>query len=431
MIITNIKAFQIYDSRGYPTIACMVEIDNKYREISMIPSGASTGEKEAIELRDNSSFWGGKGVKKAIDNVNKIISPKIIGLNVFEQEKIDNLMIQLDGSDNKKNLGANAILAVSLAVCKVAALAKNIPLYKYIREYLLKNNISSYQSPIPVVNVINGGRHANNNLDFQEFMFVPLKPKNWEECLRIVDECFLSLQSILSENKISTAKGDEGGFSVNFESIDEVFELLSKAITKAGYIVGNDVGFGIDVAASEFYTDNKYNLKMIKKSLSSEELLNYYIQLINKYPIVYLEDPFDENDWSYFAKITSYFEDKALIVGDDLYCTNEKLLSQGVQINSSNSILIKLNQIGTLTECLKTIELANNNKFNFIISHRSGETEDTFIADLALATNSKLIKTGSMSRSERLAKYNRITVIDETIETLQQSIWREICPKWK
>lgn len=430
MKITNLKAFQVYDSRGYPTIACMIEIDNNIQEISMVPSGASTGEREALELRDNiSTEWAGKGILKAIKNVNEIIKPVILGKDPLNQFEIDRLMIELDGTKNKNKLGANAILSVSLAVAKAASRAINVPLFKYIKNNIINWNDSENFYPIPIVNVINGGKHANNNLDFQEFMFIPLKSKNWQECLKIVDECFLSLQQILTQKGLSIAKGDEGGFSVNFDSIEEVFELLSDAIKKSGYKVGEDVGFGIDVAASEFYVDNVYKLKIIDKELDSVELLEFYNYLIKKYPIVYLEDPFDQNDWESFKKLTSMVNKDVLIVGDDLYCTNSKLLSKGIDNQSTNSILIKLNQIGTLTECLETIKLAKENNFNYIISHRSGETEDSFIADLSIATSSRLIKTGSMSRSERLAKYNRITIIDEIIEKLSSSDWEEICQK--
>lgn len=430
MKITNLKAFQVYDSRGYPTIACMIEIDNNIQEISMVPSGASTGEREALELRDNiCTEWAGKGILKAIKNVNEIIKPVILGKNPLDQFEIDRLMIQLDGTKNKNKLGANAILSVSLAVAKAASRAVNVPLFEYIKKNILNWNDSENFYPIPIVNVINGGKHANNNLDFQEFMFIPLKSKNWQECLKIVDECFLSLQQILTQKGLSIAKGDEGGFSVNFDSIEEVFELLSDAIKKSGYKVGEDVGFGIDVAASEFYVDYIYKLKIIDKELNSVELLEFYNYLIKKYPIVYLEDPFDQNDWESFKKLTSMVNKDVLIVGDDLYCTNSKLLSKGIENQSTNSILIKLNQIGTLTECLETIKLAKENNFNYIISHRSGETEDSFIADLSIATSSRLIKTGSMSRSERLAKYNRITIIDEIIEKLSSSDWEEICQK--
>ena len=316
-----------------------------------------------------------------------------------------------------------------MAVAKAASRAINVPLFKYIKKNIINWDDSENFYPIPIVNVINGGKHANNNLDFQEFMFIPLKSKKWQECLKIVDECFLSLQQILTQKGLSIAKGDEGGFSVNFDSIEEVFELLSEAIKKSGYKVGEDVGFGIDVAASEFYVDNIYKLKIIDKELTSVELLEFYNYLIKKYPIVYLEDPFDQNDWESFKKLTSMVNKDVLIVGDDLYCTNSELLSKGIDNQSTNSILIKLNQIGTLTECLETIKLAKENNLNYIISHRSGETEDSFIADLSIATSSRLIKTGSMSRSERLAKYNRITIIDEIIEKLSSSDWEEICQK--
>lgn len=428
MKISKIKAFQIYDSRGYPTIACYIEDETGNSEISMVPSGASTGEREAIELRDNNKLeWDGKGVSKAIRYINDIIAPKLIGLNVTDQKNIDQIMIDLDGTYNKSKLGANSILSVSMAIAKLAAKNLHKPLFQYLRENLLLNKNNKYFFPIPIVNVINGGKHANNNLDFQEFMFVPLCPDSWDNCLKIVDECFLSLQKILLRNNQSISKGDEGGFSINFNNISDVFELLSLAVETAGYKLGVDVGFGIDVAASEFYSNSKYNLKIVNKSFTSKELLEFYLELINKYPIVYLEDPFDQNDWENFTELTKIVKNKVLIVGDDLYCTNVNLLQKGINQCATNSILIKLNQIGTLSECIETILLAQKNNLNFIISHRSGETEDTFIADLSIATNSKLIKTGSMSRSERLAKYNRITIIDKTIKELNKSNWEEIC----
>ncbi len=431
MKIKKINAFQIYDSRGYPTIACYIEDEFGESTISMVPSGASTGINEALELRDNNQDWNGKGVLKAIENVNHIIAPKLIGLNPIEQKKIDNIMLDLDGTQNKSNLGANAILSVSLAIAKLASKLLKKPLFKYLRENILNQNNDLYYYPIPVVNVINGGRHANNNLDFQEFMFIPLKSKNWDECLKIIDECFLSMQKILFENNQSISKGDEGGFCINFNKIDEVFDLLMLSVKNAGYKVGDDIGFGIDVAASEFYNNSKYVLKLTNQVLDSKQLLNLYLDLINKYPIVYLEDPFDENDWESFNKLTKLVSKNVLIVGDDLYCTNSNLLNKGIKNQSTNSILIKLNQIGTLTECINTILLAKRNGLNYIISHRSGETEDTFISDLSIATNSKLIKTGSMSRSERLAKYNRISIINNTIKKLSNSNWEELCQSQK
>ena len=428
MKITNVFAYQIYDSRGYPTVACEVTIDDKYKGLAFVPSGASTGEKEAVELRDKiSKDWMGKGVENPIRNVNEIIKPKLIGLNPLNQNEIDQLMIELDSTDNKSNLGANAILAVSLANAKAAANALNLELYQYIRQNLLNSESKEFFSVLPLVNVINGGQHANNNLDFQEFMFVPLQPKTWTQTLKIVSECFLSLQNILKTSKKSIAKGDEGGFSIDFNKVEDVFELLINSIKDAGYVPGVDVGFALDVAASEFYNDGYYyvNIDNQKTKLSSNELMQWYIKLIESYPIVSIEDPFDENDWQTFAKFNQLVGDKIQIVGDDLYCTNYKLLEKGINLKATNAILIKLNQIGTLTESLKTIELAQRNNINVVVSHRSGETEDTFIADLAIAVNAKEIKTGSMSRSERLAKYNRITYIDHNEKN------KLVIPSWK
>lgn len=427
--ITKVFAYQIYDSRGYPTVACEVVINDEYKGLAFVPSGASTGEKEAVELRDNSTEWFGKGVLKAIENVNKIIAPKLIGFNPLNQKEIDEVMINLDGTNNKSNLGANAILAVSLAICKASANALNLELFQYIRQHLLNDSSKDYFATLPLVNVINGGQHANNNLDFQEFMFVPLKPTSWDETLKIVSQCFLTLQHILKTNKQSIAKGDEGGFSVNFNSLDEVFNLLITAIKQAGYVPGVDVGLALDVAASEFYNNGVYELHYGDKlnKFSSKEMIGLYQELIKKYPIVSIEDPFDENDWEAFSELTKLIGNQIQIVGDDLYCTNKKLLEKGIDLKATNAILIKLNQIGTLSECLETIALAQKNNIRTIISHRSGETEDTFIADLAIATNAKQIKTGSMSRSERLAKYNRITYINHNLDQkLMIPNWKEI-----
>ena len=430
MQITRVFAYQIYDSRGYPTVACEVVIDNKYKGLAFVPSGASTGQKEAVELRDNSKHdWMGKGVEKAISNVNNVIANKLLNLDPLKQAEIDQVMLELDGTENKSNLGANAILAVSLAVAKASANALGLELYQYIRKYLLNSESQDYYSVLPLVNVVNGGQHANNNLDFQEFMFVPLKPSSWNETLKIVSECFLSLQNILKKDKKSIAKGDEGGFSIDFNNVEDVFELLIKAINEAGYKPGIDVGFALDVAASEFYENGYYyvNINNTKTKLDSKSLMNWYIELVKKYPIVSIEDPFDENDWQTFAEFNQLMGDKIQIVGDDLYCTNYKLLQKGIELKATNAILIKLNQIGTLTESLQTIELAQKNNINTVVSHRSGETEDTFIADLAIAVNAKQIKTGSMSRSERLAKYNRITYIDHNqCNKLITPNWREI-----
>ncbi len=422
MKITKIKAYQIYDSRGYPTIACKVTIDDKIIGMSMVPSGASTGEKEACELRDNNLDWKGKGVKNAISNINNIIANKLINFEIDSQEKLDNLLIELDGTPNKTKLGANAILAVSLAYCDACAKSKNLPLYEYISKVIYKKNENKFYFPQPMINVLNGGKHANNGFDFQEIMLVPIAKSTIEETLKIGNECFLELQNILKNNNYSIAKGDEGGFAIQFNDYYEPFELLIKAIKKAKYKPGVDVCIAIDSAASEFYNDGKYQLHSKNKilNLTSDQMIDLYCELIDKYPIISIEDPFDENDWDAFSKLNKFIGEEVQIVGDDLYCTNKNLLQKGIDKKSTNAILIKLNQIGTLTECLDTIKLAQNNNLKTIISHRSGETEDTFIADLVVATNAMQIKTGSFSRSERLAKYNRLLEIDETIEKLNK-----------
>ncbi len=422
MKITKIKAYQIYDSRGYPTIACKVTIDDKIIGMSMVPSGASTGEKEACELRDNNLDWKGKGVKNAILNINNIIANKLINFEIDSQEKLDNLLIELDGTPNKTKLGANAILAVSLAYCDACAKSKNLPLYEYISKVIYKKNENKFYFPQPMINVLNGGKHANNGFDFQEIMLVPIAKSTIEETLKIGNECFLELQNILKNNNYSIAKGDEGGFAIQFNDYYEPFELLIKAIKKAKYKPGVDVCIAIDSAASEFYNDGKYQLHSKNKilNLTSDQMIDLYCELIDKYPIISIEDPFDENDWYAFSKLNKLIGGRVQIVGDDLYCTNKNLLQKGIDKKSTNAILIKLNQIGTLTECLDTIKLAQNNNLKTIISHRSGETEDTFIADLVVATNAMQIKTGSFSRSERLAKYNRLLEIDETIEKLNK-----------
>ncbi len=422
MKITKIKAYQIYDSRGYPTIACKVTIDDKIIGMSMVPSGASTGEKEACELRDNNLDWKGKGVKNAISNINNIIANKLINFEIDSQEKLDNLLIELDGTPNKPKLGANAILAVSLAYCDACAKSKNLPLYEYISKVIYKKNENKFYFPQPMINVLNGGKHANNGFDFQEIMLVPIAKSTIEQTLKIGNECFLELQNILKNNNYSIAKGDEGGFAIQFNDYYEPFELLIKAIKKAKYKPGVDVCIAIDSAASEFYNDGKYQLHSKNKilNLTSDQMIDLYCELIDKYPIISIEDPFDENDWDAFSKLNKFIGGEVQIVGDDLYCTNKNLLQKGIDKKSTNAILIKLNQIGTLTECLDTIKLAQNNNLKTIISHRSGETEDTFIADLVVATNAMQIKTGSFSRSERLAKYNRLLEIDETIEKLNK-----------
>lgn len=417
MKITKVKAFQIYDSRGLPTIACEVTIDNKFKGLAKIPSGASTGKNEAYELRDNDKTkWFGKGVSKAINNINTSIANELIGFDAFKQKELDTLLIELDGTSEKKKLGANAILAVSLAYCIACSKAKEKELFNYIATDILKKDNSGIIFPIPFINVINGGKHANNNLDFQEFMIVPLNQESFHETMRVASECFMSIQNLLIANNLSIAKGDEGGFSVNFNSPYEVLDFLSTGITNIGYKLGEDVCFALDVAASEFYKNGYYHLNINgkKENYSSNQLMDLYLDLCSQYPIISIEDPFEENDFESFAKLKSKLKN-IQIVGDDLYCTNSRLLNIGIKANSTTAILIKLNQIGTLSECLETIQKAQSAGIRTMISHRSGETEDDFIADLCLATNSTQIKTGSMSRSERLSKYNRLLYVYEML----------------
>jgi len=406
MKITNIIAREVLDSRGNPTVEVEVSLENGIKSIAIVPSGASTGEREALELRDGDNRYLGKGVLKAVGNVNTTIKEKLIGINVFEQQKIDDIMIELDGTVNKSRLGANAILGVSMACLKAAAKAKDKELYQYIG--------SDYSMPIPMMNILNGGAHADNNLDFQEFMIMPVAD-TFKEILRIGAEVFYTLKAILKEKKLTTSVGDEGGFAPNLDSNTEGLDLIVEAIEKSGYIPGKDVCIALDVAASEFYKDGEYNLKGEKKTLSTELLIKYYQELIDKYPIISIEDPFDQNDWEGFSKLTSLVGDKIQIVGDDLFVTNKIYLQKGIDKKACNAILIKLNQVGTVSETLETINLARENSYRTIISHRSGETEDTIISDLAVGLGLGQIKTGSLSRSERIAKYNRLLRIEEQL----------------
>ena len=407
MKILDIKGREIIDSRGNPTVEVDVILENGILGRASVPSGASTGEREAVELRDNdSNRYNGKGVLKAVDNVNNIIRPAIIGMDVTNQELIDNTMIELDGTKNKGNLGANAILGVSLACLRAAAFLNKKPIYKYIGD--------GTKMPVPMINILNGGAHADNNLDFQEFMIVPQRD-TIKERLRISAEVFQSLKKVLNERGLSTGVGDEGGFAPNLNSNTEGFELIVEAINKAGYTPGVDIKLAIDVAASEFYDDGKYVLKGENRSLTTDELIEFYKELISKYPIISIEDPVDENDWDGFVKITRELGDKVQLVGDDLFVTNIECLQKGIDMNAGNAILLKVNQIGTITETLNTIKLAKENGYNTIISHRSGETEDTTIADLAVGLNLGQIKTGSMSRTDRICKYNQLIRIEEEL----------------
>ncbi len=407
MEIIDLKAREILDSRGNPTVEVDVFLENGIMARAAVPSGASTGEREALEMRDgDKKRFGGKGVLNAVKNVNEKIKPVVLHMDVFDQYSIDTAMLELDGTKTKSNLGANAILGVSVACLKAAAKAKNMPLYKYVGE--------GRNLPYAMMNILNGGAHADNKLDFQEFMIIPQRDSIHER-VRVGSEVFHVLKSVLNERKLSTGVGDEGGFAPDLESNTEGFELIIEAIKKAGYEPGVDVKLAIDVAASEFYSDGKYNLVGENRSLTTDELIDFYKELIDKYPIVSIEDPVDENDWEGFAKITKELGDKVQLVGDDLFVTNKECLQKGIDLKAGNAILLKVNQIGTITETLETIKLAKDNGYKTIISHRSGETEDTTIADLAVGLDLGQIKTGSMSRTDRMCKYNQLMRIEEDI----------------
>lgn len=402
MKIKNVIGREVLDSRGNPTVEVDVILENNIVGRAIVPSGASTGEREALEMRDGGSRYNGLGVLKAVNNVNTILKDSIVGMDVFEQQKIDYKMIDVDGTPNKSNLGANAILGVSMAVLKAAANCDNMQLYKYV------GNGTSL--PVAMMNILNGGCHADNNLDFQEFMIVPNRDSIHER-VRVGAEVFHTLKKLLKEKGYFTGVGDEGGFAPNLSSNEEAFQLIIEAIKMAGYTPGKDVNLAIDVAASELYENGKYNID--GKGFTTEELIEYYDELINKYPIISIEDPLDQNDWEGFADITKRLKERVQIVGDDLFVTNKKYLEKGIRLGCCNAILIKVNQIGTITETLETIKLAKENNYNIIISHRSGETEDTTIADLAVGLNVGQIKTGSLSRTDRICKYNQLFRIED------------------
>lgn len=405
MKIKKIKAREILDSRSNPTVEVKMYLENGIMAKASVPSGASTGSREAIELRDNDEArFHGKGVLKAVSNVNEIIAPKLIGMEL-DQEKIDNLLLDLDGTYNKSNLGANAILGVSLAALKCAAALDNKELYEYVSD-------GNYGMPIPMINVINGGAHADNNLDMQEFMLVPLL-STIHERVRAASEVFNTLKKMLKKDGLATGVGDEGGFAPNLACNEDAFKYLIKAIEESGYVPGKDISLAIDVAASEMYEDGTYLLD--GKRISSDELIEYYENLINKYPIISIEDPFDESDFATLKKFTSKVGNKIMIVGDDYFVSQEKYLQKGIEEGCANAILLKANQVGSVTEFLKTIKLARENNYKMVISHRSGETDDTFIADLAVGLNLPYIKTGSVSRGERICKYNRLMEIEDEL----------------
>lgn len=406
MKIVNVHAREILDSRGWPTVEVELQLENGVSSIASVPSGASVGNKEAIELRDNDiNRYLGRGVLKAVENVNTVIKNSLIGMDVLEQEKIDKKLMELDGTQNKSRLGANAILACSLAVLKASSIVKKIPIYKMFG--------SNYKMPIPMFNVINGGVHADNNLVFQEFMILPNR-ETFSDGLRVCDEVFHVLNNELKDKKLSTGVGDEGGFSPNISDTFEALEMLCNAIEKAGYTPGKDVLLAIDVAANSFYKDKNYYYE--NKIIDAEELFLLYKKIIFKYPVVSIEDPFYEEDYISYKNITKKFGKRVQIVGDDLFVTNKKYLKKGIENGLANAILIKMNQVGTITEMLETVRLAKQNNYRIIISHRSGETEDTTIADLSVGLGADMIKAGSLSRGERICKYNRLLRIEEKLK---------------
>ena len=411
-LITDVYAREVLDSRGNPTVEVEVWTEMDAYGRAIVPSGASTGAFEAVELRDgDKKRYLGKGVLNAVNNVNTIIAEEIIGLDVFDQVGIDNLLIELDGTENKGRLGANAILGVSLAVAKAAADELGLPLYKYI------GGVNSKVLPVPMMNILNGGKHADNNVDIQEFMIMPVGALNFREALRMGAEIFHSLKSVLKGKGLNTAVGDEGGFAPNLKSNEEALKTIVEAIEKAGYKPGSDIMLALDVAATELYDEDKkvYRLEGEGREFTSDEMISFYEELVEKYPIMSIEDGLSEEDWDGWKKLTDRLGSKIQLVGDDLFVTNTKRLKKGIELGVANSVLIKLNQIGTLTETLNTIEMAKIHGYTAVISHRSGETEDTTIADLAIATNSGQIKTGAPSRTDRVAKYNQLLRIEDLL----------------
>lgn len=404
MKIKDIKAREILDSRGNPTVEVDVILENGILGRAAVPSGASTGEREALEMRDGGNRYNGKGVLNAVKNVNTVIRDKVIGMDASNQRELDYAMIELDGTKTKSNLGANAILGVSMAALRASAINEGKNLYEYIG--------NGKTLPVPMMNILNGGAHADNNLDFQEFMIIPQRDTIHER-VRVGSEVFHSLKKVLNDKGYFTGVGDEGGFAPNLGSNKEGFELIVEAIKKAGYEPGKDVKLAIDVAASEFYDDGVYHVD--GKELSTTELIDFYEELINTYPIISIEDPVDENDWDGFVAVTQKLGDRIQLVGDDLFVTNKEYLQKGIDLGAGNAILIKVNQIGSITETIETINLAKANGYKTIISHRSGETEDTTIADLAVALDLGQIKTGSMSRTDRICKYNQLMRIEEEL----------------
>ena len=414
--IIDVFAREILDSRGNPTVECEVTLESGAFGRAAVPSGASTGEHEALELRDGGDRYMGKGVLKAVQNINDVIAPRLVGEDALDQAYIDAVMLELDGTENKDVLGANAILGVSMATARAAADFLEIPLYQYL------GGANARVLPVPMMNILNGGSHADNNVDLQEFMIYPCGAKSFSEALQMGVEVFHNLKSVLKEKGLNTAVGDEGGFAPNLGSNEEAIQVIIEAAGRTKYKIGKDLFIALDVAASEFYDKKtgKYNLASENKMMSADDMIELYASWIEKYPIVSIEDGLDENDWAGWKKLTEKLGKKVQLVGDDLFVTNPKLLQKGIDENSANAILIKLNQIGSVTETLDAIELAKLNGFAAVISHRSGETEDTFIADLAVATGVGQIKTGSASRSDRIAKYNQLLRIEEALGDIKK-----------
>ena len=412
-IIINVHARQIFDSRGNPTVEVDVLTENGAMGRAMVPSGASTGEHEAVELRDGGKAYMGKGVQTAVDNVNTILASELLGVSVFEQNAIDKLMIDLDGTPNKSKLGANAILGVSLAVAKAAAHELGMPLYRYI------GGVSANTLPVPMMNIINGGSHSDAPIAFQEFMVMPVKAKNFAHAMQMGSEIFHNLKKVLHDRNLSTAVGDEGGFAPTLDGTEDALDSVKLAVENAGYTFGDEIMIALDCAAAEFFVDGKYDYSKFEgatgKIRTSKEQADYLAELSEKYPIISIEDGMDENDWEGWKYLTEKIGDKVQLVGDDLFVTNVERLSQGIENNTANSILIKVNQIGTLTETIAAVKMAHNAGYTSVMSHRSGETEDNTIADLAVALNCGQIKTGSASRSDRMAKYNQLLRIEEEL----------------
>ena len=409
-LIVEIYAREVLDSRGNPTVEVEVTTENGIVGSAIVPSGASTGVHEAVELRDgDKTRYLGKGTLNAVNNVNEIIAEELIGFDVFDQVGVDRALIQIDGTENKSKLGANAILGVSMAVARAAAIESDTPLYEYI------GGVNAKTLPVPMMNILNGGEHADNNVDIQEFMVMPAGACSFKEALRMGTEVFHNLKSVLKSKGYNTAVGDEGGFAPNLNSNEEALKTIMEAIEKAGYVAGKDIFLALDVASSEMYENGKYNFKGEGKIYSSEELVNYYCDLVEKYPIISIEDGLSEDDWDGWKLLTEKIGNKVQLVGDDLFVTNYSRLNMGIEKGIANSILIKLNQIGTITETLDAIELAKTHGYTCVISHRSGETEDTTIADLAVAVNAGQIKTGSVSRTDRICKYNQLLRIEDRL----------------